>query len=224
MFRDGSTKATRILLFLSPLLYFMSPLISVRDSLGLSLVNSFRKGVPGCFPRECLYGVSLLHLRPPIGKRGLAWVAGSLIYPFAAPLVLAFMSPKYGSDADTQRCARFPLLSAYLAPLPPATGLEPRVRLDPVKSNLEFSNFAEPAALQELLAEAAARQFTVWTNPEDSGVRAFRAGIVATPAIEGAKTWLRQSGRARKSPLPSTRPKDPRSFSSTIPSPTNWQT
>jgi hypothetical protein len=123
MFRDGSTKATRILLFLSPLLYFMSPLISVRDSLGLSLVNSFRKGVPGCFPRECLYGVSLLHLRPPIGKRGLAWVAGSLIYPFAAPLVLAFMSPKYGSDADTQRCARFPLLSAYLAPLPPATGL-----------------------------------------------------------------------------------------------------
>jgi hypothetical protein len=207
-------KATRILLFLSPLLYFMPPLISVNDSLGLALVNSFYKGLLGRFPGNALMAFLCYTYARQLGREAWPWVTGSLVYPFLAPLILAFMSPKYGSSADSQRRAgarpapakavsgpfesRFPLLSAYLAPLPAATAVEPRARLDPVKSNFEFSVFIEPAALQTLLTDATARQLTVWTNPEDSGIRAFGAGMVAAPAVEEVTTWLRQTAPRKK--------------------------
>jgi hypothetical protein len=75
---------------------------------------------------------------------------------------------------------RFPLLAAYLATLPQATGLPLRIRarLNPVPANFEFSAYVDPDKLDGLLAGAAARQFTVWTNPDDSGVRVFGAGMV----------------------------------------------
>src|SRR5205085_765113 len=93
---------------------------------------------------------------------------------------------------------RFPLLSAYLTPLDPAAAAEPRARLNPVKANFEFSAFVEPDGLNTLLTGAAARQLTVWTNPENTGVRVFGAGMVATPAIDNVTTWLRQTAPQRK--------------------------
>ena len=64
---------------------------------------------------------------------------------------------------------RFPLLAAYLARLPQTGGLEPRARLDPLKTNFEFSVFVDPAALDGLLAASAPRKLTLLTYPEDAG-------------------------------------------------------
>ena len=209
-------KATRILLFLSPLLWFVPPLIRVDDNLGLTLLNSLYKGMLGRFPGNALMAFLCYTYASQLGREAWLWVVGSLYFPFLAPLILAFMPPKHGSAADLQRRGgrrlvpakaasgpfetRFPLLAAYLATLPKATGLELRIRarLDPVQANFEFSAFVEPARLDGLLAGAAARQFTVWTNPEDSGVRVFGAGMVDTPAVDSVTTWLRQAAPQRK--------------------------
>lgn len=95
---------------------------------------------------------------------------------------------------------RFPLLAAYLATLPQATGLPLRIRarLNRVPANFEFSAYVVPDKLDGLLAGAAARQFTVWTNPDDSGVRVFGAGMVEIPAIDSVTMWLRQAASQRK--------------------------
>lgn len=207
-------KATRILLFLSPLLWFVPPLISVDDNLGLAMVNMFYKGMLGRFPGNALMAFLCYTYAGQLGREAWPWVAGSLFFPFLAPLILAFMPAKYGSAADEQERGRvraipakaasgpfevrFPLLAAYLAPLPPAAGAEPRARLEPVNANFEFSAFVESGGLDGLLSEAAARQLTVWTNPEDAGVRVFGAGMVPMPAIEGVTAWLRQSAPRRK--------------------------
>lgn len=207
-------KATRILLFLSPLLYFMPPLIPVNDAVGMQLLNYFYKGLLGCFPGNALMAFLCYTYAGQLGREAWPWVTGSLRFPFIAPFILAFVPPKYGSAADEQRRgrvregpakpasgpfeARFPLLSAYLASLPPAAGLEPRARLDPVKANFEFSAMVEPSGLGGLLAGASARQLHVWTNPEDAGLRVFGAGMVATPALDEVTRWLRQTAPRKK--------------------------
>ena len=47
-------KATRILLFLSPLLLFVPPLVPVSGNSGLAMVNMFYKGILGRFPGNAL--------------------------------------------------------------------------------------------------------------------------------------------------------------------------
>ena len=209
-------KATRILLFMSPLLWFVPPLVDVHQNLGLEMVNGFYKGLLGRFPWNALMAFLCYTYAHQLGREAWLWVVGSLIFPFFAPFVLAFMPPKLGSPADQQRRGgsrvsaartatgpfekRFPLLSAYLATLPQATGLPLRIRarMKPVKANFEFSVFVDPGGLDGLLAGAATRQFTVWTNPEDAGVRVFGAGMVNTPSIDSVTTWLRQAAPQRK--------------------------
>ncbi len=207
-------KATRILLFLSPLLLFVPPLVPVTDNTGLMLLNFFYKGMLGRFPGNALMAFLCYTYAGQLGREAWPWVTGSLFFPFLAPLILAFMPAKYGSSADEQRRgrgrsapakaaagpfdARFPLLSAYLTNLPEAARLEPRARLDPVKANYEFSAFLEPAGMDAFLAGATARQLTVWTTADDAGVRVFGAGMVAAAAIDAVTQWVRQWAPKRK--------------------------
>jgi hypothetical protein len=209
-------KATRILLFLSPLLWFVPPLVPVSGNVGLELLNGFYRGMLGRFPGNALMAFLCYTYAHQIGREAWLWVCGSLLFPFFAPFVLAFMPAKYGSMADVQRTGRrrsapakpatgpfekrFPLLAAYLATLPKASGIELRIRarIKPVQANFEFSAFVDPDKLDTLLAGAAARQLTVWTNPEDGGLRVFGAGMVLTPAIDSVTTWLRQTAPQRK--------------------------
>jgi hypothetical protein len=207
-------KATRILLFLSPLLYFMPPLIPVNDTVGMQLLNYFYKGLLGCFPGNALMAFLCYSYASQLGREAWPWVTGSLRFPFIAPFILAFMSPKYGSAADSQRRSsarpapakpasgpfdkRFPLLSAYLTGRPPETAQVPRALLEPVKANFEFSIFMELPALDHFFADAAGRQLIVWTAPEDAGVRVFGAGMVTMPNLDGVSNWLRQSAPRKK--------------------------
>src|ERR1017187_3224088 len=96
-------KATRLLLFLSPLLLFVPPLVPVDQSAGLLLLDSFYKGLLGRFPGNALMALLCYTYARQRGREAWPWVTGSLVFPFIAPFVLAFMSPKYGSAADEQR-------------------------------------------------------------------------------------------------------------------------
>ena len=208
-------KATRILLFLSPLLLFVPPLVPVdQGGVGMILLDSFYKGLLGRFPGNALMAFLCYTYAHQLGREAWPWVTGSLAWPFLAPLILAFMPAKYGSAADEQRRAggrqapakaatgafeaRFPLLGGYLASASEATGLEARARLDPVQANFEFSAFVERAGFDGLLAGAAQRQLTVWSSPEDNGFRVFGAGMVASKAMESVTAWLRQAAPRRK--------------------------
>jgi hypothetical protein len=207
-------KATRILLFLSPLLLFVPPLVPVSDNTGLLLLDGFYKGMLGRFPGNALMAFLCYTYAGQLGREAWPWVTGSLLFPFLAPLILAFMSPKYGSSADEQRRsrgraapakaaagpfdARFPLLSAYLASVPEASRQEARERLDPVKANYEFSAFLDPAAIDGFIAGAASRQLTVWITSDDSVVRVFGAGMVDPASIDSVTQWVRQAAPKRK--------------------------
>src|ERR1035438_4561471 len=96
-------KATRILLFLSPLLWFVPPLVPVEGNLGLEMLNSFYRGMLGRFPGNALMAFLCYTYAHQLGREAWLWVCGSLIFPFLAPFVLAFMPAKYGSLADVQR-------------------------------------------------------------------------------------------------------------------------
>ena len=208
-------KATRILLFLSPLLLFVPPLVPVAEGgVGLALLDMFYKGLLGRFPGNALMAFLCYTYAAQLGRDAWPWVTGSLAWPFLTPFILAFMPAKYGSAADEQQRAggrqapakaatgafeaRFPLLAAYLPSVSEAAGLEARARLDPVKANFEFSAFVERAGFEGLLAGAAQRELTVWSNPEDNGFRVFGAGMVAAKATESVTAWLRQAAPRRK--------------------------
>ena len=207
-------KSTRILLFMSPLLWFVPPLIHVNDILGLAMLNYFYKGVLGAFPANVLMAYLCYTYADQLGREGWLWAAGSLRYPFIAPLILAFVPPKDGSAADLQRRnsvgpaaakaaggpfeTRFPLLSAYLGSMAPAISAEARAAMEPVKANFEFSAWVDQNGIAALVAGAAAKNLTLWKNPEDPGVRVFGAGMIDAPAVEGVTQWLRQVAPQRK--------------------------
>ncbi len=207
-------KATRILLFLSPLLWFMPPLVDVSSNTGLGLLDYFYKGLLGSFPGNALMAFLCYTYAGQLGRESWPWVVGSLRFPFLAPLILGFMPAKYGSAADEQRRAggrkapakaatgafetRFPLLSAYLANLDPAIRVKPRERMEAVKANFEFSACVDAEQFDALLAGAAERAFTVWAHAEDPGTRIFGAGLVETKDLEGFTAWLRQAAPSRK--------------------------
>lgn len=148
------------------------------------------------------------------GRESWYRVVLSLVFPYLAPFVLAFVPPKYGSAADAQRRAvgrpmrtraavgafdeRFALLGAYLPNLLEAAQTEARARMDPVPANFEFSVFAGPDRLDAFLAGAAARTFTVWTNAEAGGTRVFGAGLVKEAALSDITGWLLAAAPERK--------------------------
>jgi len=207
-------RATRILLFMSPLLWFVPPLIPVDDNTGLTLLNYFYKGVLGAFPGNALMAFLCYTYAHQLGREGWPWIVGSLRFPFIAPFILAFMPAKYGSAADSQRRGssraapakavagpfdtRFPLLSAYVGSKTPDIGADARARMEPVKANFEFSAFVDQEGLNALVAGAVPMKLTLWMRPEDPGVRVFGAGMVAAAAVEGVTTWLRQVAPQRK--------------------------
>ena len=207
-------KATRILLFLSPLLWFVPPMIAVSDNTGMTLVNYFYKGVLGTFPGNALMAFLCYSYAEHLGREGWLWVVGSLRYPFIAPFILAFIPPKYGSAAELQRKAsgltapakaaagpfetRFPLLSAYLGSMTPTIGADARTRMEPVQSNFEFSALVDHEGLNVLMERADPMKLTIWSHPEDPGVRVFGAGMVAAPAVADITNWLRQIAPQRK--------------------------
>ena len=207
-------KGTRILFLLSPLLWFVPPLITVHDHTGLALVNYLYRGAIGAFPGNALMAYLCYTYASQLGREGWLWVFGSLRYPFITPFILAFMPPKYGSAADIDRRgrarpappkaalgafeARFPLLSTYLGSKTPAIGADARARMEPVATNFEFSAFLDQEGLSTLVARAEPMKLTIWSQPEDPGVRVFGAGMVAAPAVEGVTKWLRQIAPQRK--------------------------
>jgi len=207
-------KATRILLFLSPLLWFMPPLISMSQApLGLAIFDSFYNGLLGGFPGNALMAFLCYSYANQLGRESWYWVLLSLLFPWLVPFILAFVPPKYNSLADIQRRggrqmltkaavgefdARFPLLGAYLPNLPEAARTEARARMDQVAANFEFSGFAGPDRLDAFLAGAAARAFTVWTNPESGGTRVFGAGLVEAKALPDINAWLLAAAPERK--------------------------
>jgi hypothetical protein len=229
-------KATRILLFLSPLLLLVPPLVNVHENLGLTMLDGFYKGMLGRFPGNVLMAFLCYTYAHQLGREAWLWVCGSLIFPFFAPFVLAFMPAKYGSMADQQRRGvrravparaatgafekRFPLLATYLATLPKSTGVEERIRarLSPVPVNFEFSAFVDPGSLEALLAGAGSRQLVVWTNPENGGLRVFGAGMVDATALDGVTTWLRQAAPQRKVAAAVHPPEGPTKFFEYYPS------
>ena len=212
--RGSSVKGTRILLFLSPLLWFMPPLVPVEDNTGLFLLNYMYKGIIGTFPGNALMAFLCYSYARQLGREGWPWVVGSLRYPFIAPFILAFMPANYGSAADNQRRSRakpaaakaaagpfetrFPLLSAYVGSKEPAISADARAKMEPVLANFEFSAFVDQEGLNALTAGAVPMKMTLWTHPEEPGVRVFGAGIVQAQAQEGVTSWLRRVAPQRK--------------------------
>jgi len=94
---------------------------------------------------------------------------------------------------------RFPLLDAYLLS---STAAERRAaaqaKMEPVKANFEFSAFVDQEGLSALASGAESRKMTLWTNPEDPGVRVFGAGMVAASDVAGVTIWLKQAAPLRK--------------------------
>jgi hypothetical protein len=207
-------KATRILLFLSPLLYLMPALIDVQANVGLAVLNSLTRGIIGMFPANALMAMLCYTYAGQLGRDPWVWVATSMRWPFLAPFILAFMPAKYGSAADSQRRSRprevptkaavgpfenrFPLLTAFLANQPPTVGAEPRARFETVPANFEFSTWVESSSLSGLLAGAGTRQLSVWTLADDSGYRALGAGMVPFAQLEPVTDWLKQAAPKRK--------------------------
>ncbi|HEY1183579.1 MAG TPA: hypothetical protein VGE89_05300 [Bryobacteraceae bacterium] len=208
-------KATRILLLMSPLLWFVPPLIPMAQvPLGLQMLNMFYKGLLGRFPENAIMAYLCYTYADQLGRESWYWVILSLFFPYLTPFVLAFVPPKYGSTADEMSRvgkrppqakaaagafdARFPLLDAYLANVPEATRTEARARMDRVPANFEFSVFAGPNCLDALLAGAAARALTVWTSAENGGMRVFGAGLVEDRALPEVTAWLLAAAPERK--------------------------
>ena len=208
-------RATRILLFLSPLLWFMPPLVPVDESnTGLFLLNYLYKGMIGAFPGNALMAFLCYTYAKQLGREGWPWVVGSLRYPFIAPFVLAFMPAKYGSAADSQSRTRkkveppkavngpfekrFPLMAAYLSSQPPELLAEAKVAMEPIKANFEFSAFVDETGRTALAAGTAPLGMKLFSLPEEPGYRVFGAGVIAAPAVEDLTKWLRKTAPQRK--------------------------
>jgi len=208
-------KATRILLFLSPLLWFVPPLIPMDQApLGLAIANSLYRGLLGHFPGNALMAYLCYSYANQLGRESWYWVILSLRIPYLAPFILAFVPPRSGSAAEAQQIAagrpvktqaakgpfeaRFPLLAAYLPNQPEATRTEARARMEPVAANFEFCVFLGPARMDAFAAGAAARSFTLWSNPELGGARVFGAGFVPAKGLPEITNWLLAAAPEKK--------------------------
>ena len=207
-------KATRIFLFLSPLLILVPRLIPVQEHSGLAILDYVYDGALGLFPANVLMAFLCYTYAGHLGREEWLWVLGSLRYPYLAPFVLAFMPANFGSPAETEARlsgkpaatkaaagpfeTRFPLLAAYLSSKKPALVAHAKARMEPVNANFEFSACVDRTGLDTLLAAAEQKNLTLWMQPEDPGMRVFGAGMVDPPAVDGITRWLRQVAPLRK--------------------------
>src|SRR5215813_2140983 len=93
-------KITRIFLFASPLLLLVPPLLPMSDNPGWLVFSSFYSLLLGRFPWNLLMGFLCYTYAQQLGREAFLWAGFSFFFPFATPLVLAFMPPKYNSTAD----------------------------------------------------------------------------------------------------------------------------
>jgi hypothetical protein len=207
-------KATRIFLFMSPLLVFVPAVIPVHDSVGIALVNYFYRGVLGAFPGNVLMAFLCYTYAGHLGREEWLWVLGSMRFPYLVPFILAFMPAKYGSAADQEQSrnakqapakalagafeTRFPLLSAYLSSKTPAVVAHARARMEPVPANFEFSAFVDKEGLNALVAAAEPKRFTLWMQPEEPGMRVFGAAMLDPGAMASFTKWLQEVAPQRK--------------------------
>ena len=199
-------KTTRIFLFASPLLLLIPPLFN-SDNPGWIVFGSFYSLIVRRFPWNLVMAGICYSYAQQLGREAFLWAGASFFFPFATPLVLAFMSPKYNSTADVvqrmqagpakARAAagafsdRFPLLARYLRGRPEKIFAEQQPRFDTVPVNYEFLLEVNPDALIRMIAEASNRRFTTWTDPAPSGTQLFGAGIVETKDVEEVTQWLK---------------------------------
>jgi hypothetical protein len=202
-------KATRVVLFLSPVLLLLPALLPVSSSLGLTMLGVFYGSLLRRFPWNLMMAGLCYVYANQLGREGFRWAIGSFVFPFLAPLILAFMPPMSDSIAENRRRAhavpppakgaagsfetRFPLLERFLAGKPEAICAEGRTRFTPVPANYEFSLRVDPSVLDGVLAEATERKFTTWANPDQRGTQVFGAGVVQPENIDTMAAWLRKA-------------------------------
>jgi hypothetical protein len=203
-------KYTRIFLFLSPLILLIPPLLPLGTNLAWSMLGMFYGTILRRFPWNLVMAGLCYAYAQQLGRDAFRWAGASFFFPFCTPLILGFMSPKYNSTADVIRRMtappprakgasgvfeeRFPLLQRCLSGMPEATCAEQRARFTAVESNYEFSLPVSRSALDRMLAEAASRNFTVWTQAGDAETQVYGAGLMQPAGIDDVATWLRGTG------------------------------
>jgi len=205
-------KATRIFLFLSPLMLLCPPLVPIDSgNVAWTMLGGFYGLVLRRFPWNFLMGGLCYMYAQQLGREAARWALVSFVIPFGTPLVLAFMPPKFRSTAYNVQEAlavpaaakgvvgtfqdRFPLLNRCLAGKPEATHIEQGQRFQAVAANFEFAAIVDPGSLDRILPEAAARQFTVWTEAGADGTHLYGASLVQVKDVESVTAWLKTAGR-----------------------------
>lgn len=204
-------KNTRILLFLSPLVLFIPPLLPPWNrSVAWGIISFAFARVLRRFPWNLVMGLLAYSYAIGLGRDGFRWGMGAFAVPYVTPLILAFMPPnpgsvvaKYRQNTAPRRAVeksatgsfeeRFPLLERSLSKAPDMTRQEQRTRFGPVTSNFEFILTANGSAVDGLAAESITRKLTVWIDGQDDTgqVQVYGAGVVRPEDIEQATAWLR---------------------------------
>ena len=204
-------KYTRIFLFLSPLLLFVPPMVPMQtDNVAWTMLGSFYGLLLRRFPWNLMMAGLCYVYAQQLGREAYWWGLLSFVFPFASPLVLAFVPPKFRSTAyEVNRALsgpaaakaaegkfedRFPLLERRLEGKPEATRSEQNARFSPVVANFEFAAPVDPKALERITNEAHTRKFTIWTDWVNGGAVVYGAAMVQTPAVEEVTGWLKRTG------------------------------
>jgi hypothetical protein len=199
-------KNQRILLFLSPLLFFIPPLLpGVQDNAGIATLMFFYARILRRFPWNLLMAAICYSYAGKIGRDTFRWSLGAFVAPYLTPLILAFVPPHYSSRAamvNAQNAPprpvdikgafeeRFPLLSRRLAEQPEAVRQEQKTRFAAAPSNFEFLITVRDGAMDVMLTDALIRKLTVWASPEN---QLFGAGVVLPAAFDETIAWLRRN-------------------------------
>lgn len=202
-------KATRIFLFLSPLILLVPPLLPLGTNFTWSMLGMFYGTILRRFPWNLIMAGLCYVYAQQLGRDAFRWGGASFFFPFCTPLVLGFMPPKYNSTADiirrmnapAARAAgsggpfedRFPLLHRTLSSVPEAAA-EQTSRFDGVSANYEFTLTVGQSALPVMLAEAANRKFTTWSYPGETEMQVYGAALVQPAEVEATTIWLRGAG------------------------------
>ncbi len=201
-------RGARVLLYLSPLILFLPPLLPAwNESVAWGLIGFFFGRVLRAFPWNlAMAGLSYVYARQ-VGREEWRWSVGSFALPFLTPLILAIMPPRPGSVAATFSKSslvpapakgvtgsfeeRFPLLERCLSTQPEAIRSEQTARYTALPANFEFALTVAPGALERVLAEAQLRKLAVWVSAGPNGTQLYGAGLVASDSMEETTGWLR---------------------------------
>src|SRR5215472_17323103 len=97
-------RGTRVLLFLSPLILFLPPLIPAwNGSVAWGIIGLFFGRVLRLFPWNLAMGALSYLYAKQLGRDEWKWGVGGAVVPFLTPLILAVMPAKPGSTADEFR-------------------------------------------------------------------------------------------------------------------------